>query len=214
MSKSTPWPPARSHRAAIAQRVGASRVTVYRYLHMNEPPARKQPRPRGSRLLRPYEAYLLRRWQEGCRNAKQLWRAIAAQGYGYSSHTVERFIGRLRQQSKGSTRSFRRASAAPPAAPRCQASERRPYTARQVVLLLTSPPGAAQLPASGYWRACARPTQASRGPVYRWKSSGGSARPRRQRTGQLVLRGRSAGGDRLQRFATGLRPFMPPCAPG
>lgn len=87
--------------ATIAEQVGVSRVTVYRYLHMHEPPARKQPHRRGSRLLGPYEAYLRRRWQEGCRNAKQLWREITAQGYRYSSHTSARRPGAGRDRAGG-----------------------------------------------------------------------------------------------------------------
>jgi transposase len=29
----------------------------------------------------PYAPYVLKRWQEGCRNGLQLWREVAAQGY-------------------------------------------------------------------------------------------------------------------------------------
>ena len=56
--------------ATIARQVGLSRHGVYNYLQMKQPPERTRiHRPGGSRLD-PYKAYLIRRWNEGCRNAQ------------------------------------------------------------------------------------------------------------------------------------------------
>lgn len=125
--------------ATIAQHVEVSRGTVYRYLRLAEPPRRKQPGRRGSYLLAPYEAYLRTRWQEGCRNAKQLGREIQAQGYRYASTTVERFIGPWRH-TLGTARSFRKAAPTAAGDKRVPARPPRPYTARQAALLLTARP--------------------------------------------------------------------------
>ena len=121
--------------ASIARQVGVSRGTVYRYRRMAAPPTRKQPGRRGSRLLDPYEGYV--RWHEGCRNAKQLWREIQAQGYACSSHTVERFVGQLRA-NHGQRRSFRAVAAGTASHRTVLVPEFRPYTARQAALLFTA----------------------------------------------------------------------------
>jgi transposase len=52
---------------------------------------------RRERCLDPYEAYLRRRWAEGCHNGQQLWREIRAQGFAYSSSPVARFVAQLRR---------------------------------------------------------------------------------------------------------------------
>src|SRR5215208_137834 len=51
----------------IAEIVGATRPTVYRYLALGGPPERQQPHRLGRGVLAPYEPYLARRWSEGCR---------------------------------------------------------------------------------------------------------------------------------------------------
>jgi len=47
-------------------------------------------RDKGSHLLKPYLKYLKKRWNEGCQNAKQLYREIKEQGYTGSDVTVRR----------------------------------------------------------------------------------------------------------------------------
>lgn len=47
-------------------------------------------RDKGSRLLQPFIKYLRQRWDEGCQNAKQLYREIKEQGYTGSDVTVRR----------------------------------------------------------------------------------------------------------------------------
>lgn len=83
----------------IAQRLQVCRGTVYRYLRMQQPPARAQCPVPHPLPLDTYKPYLLRRWNEGCRNAKQLWRELVAQGYPQSRSTVARFIGLLRVET-------------------------------------------------------------------------------------------------------------------
>ena len=82
----------------IAQQLGLSRPTVYRLLRRTTPPPPRSPQ-RSGQVLRPYMAYLIRRWREGCTDSMQLWRETRALGYAHSARTVSRFITRLRQAS-------------------------------------------------------------------------------------------------------------------
>jgi len=87
--------------AHIAQTVGVSRRTVYRYTRMDGPPERARPGPRpGKRVLAPYEPYLLKRWTEGCHNGVTLWHEIQEQGFAYSVTNVSRFLAHLRREGK------------------------------------------------------------------------------------------------------------------
>jgi transposase len=80
----------------IARQVGVTRTTVYRYLQSG-PPQRKHPARRGQqRVLEPWEPYLLKRWNEGCRTATRLWREIRDRGFAHSITCVQRFCARLR----------------------------------------------------------------------------------------------------------------------
>lgn len=108
----------------IAQMVGATRRTVYRYLALGGPPERQRPGPSKHRVLAPYEPYLIQRWAEGCRNRSRLFREIRLQGYQHSARTVSLFLKRLEQDPS--------ASGAATARPR---SNRTP-SARQVACLL------------------------------------------------------------------------------
>src|SRR4051794_28390483 len=64
---------------AIGRAVGASALTVYRWLKAGGPPSHNKPEQ--PRNIAPYEAFLARRWAEGCRNGARLWRELRAQGY-------------------------------------------------------------------------------------------------------------------------------------
>ncbi len=89
--------------AQIAREVGASRMTIYKYLREG-PPQRKRHSIHGKqRVLEPWEPYLLERWAEGCRMATQLWREIQAQGFAYSLTNVQRFVAELRRQGPSPT---------------------------------------------------------------------------------------------------------------
>lgn len=84
--------------AEIARTVGIARMTVYRSLREG-PPQRKRHSVHGrQRVLAPYEPYLRKRWNEGCRMATVLWREIRAQGFAYSLTTVQRFVAQLRRE--------------------------------------------------------------------------------------------------------------------
>jgi transposase len=82
----------------IAQLVGATRRTVYRYLALGGPPERQRPRRSARRVLAPYEPYLIQRWSEGCRNRSRLFREIRLQGYQHSARTVSLFLKRLNNE--------------------------------------------------------------------------------------------------------------------
>jgi transposase len=86
----------------IAQTVGATRRTVYRYLALDGPPERPQHRRSGRRVLAAYEAYLIQRWAEGCRNRSRLFREIRLLGYQHSARTVSLFLKRLEQEPSAS----------------------------------------------------------------------------------------------------------------
>jgi transposase len=82
----------------IAQLVGATRPTVYRYLALGGPPERQRPQRSKHRVLAPYEPYLIQRWAEGCRNRSRLFREIRLLGYQHSARTVSLFLKRLSEQ--------------------------------------------------------------------------------------------------------------------
>jgi transposase len=122
--------------AEIAHQLGIARRTVYYYLHMDQPPERKQPRPSRGRtpLVTPYKPYLLQRWAEGCRNAAILFQEIQALGYTASYSNVERFLAQFRtkvhkfKQEPPSTQPFR------------LSEQRRPLTALQAARAMTRAP--------------------------------------------------------------------------
>lgn len=79
---------------SIAQQTGLSPRSVRRWLAEGTFPEPRQRRRRPS-LIDPYEAYILQRWQHGCRNGLQIWREIAAQGYSGSSRALRNYLARL-----------------------------------------------------------------------------------------------------------------------
>src|SRR2546423_7015258 len=84
------------HVADIARMVRVSRQVVYRYLSLDGPPSCKRHATRRRTLLDPYKEYLLSRWDDGCRNAAQLWREIQALGFAYSYTNISRFLAQYR----------------------------------------------------------------------------------------------------------------------
>jgi transposase len=80
---------------AIAAHMGCARQTVNRYLSASTCPERQPPRPRPSRLA-PFTAYLLERWNAGCRNGAQLFREMKAQGFRGQYSIVSAYVGRMR----------------------------------------------------------------------------------------------------------------------
>jgi transposase len=82
--------------AAIAQALRIGTGTVRRYLQAGSFPERHRPRSRPS-ILDPFIDYLRRRWQEGCHNARQLWREIRTQGFPGSDGIVRRWLMQFKQ---------------------------------------------------------------------------------------------------------------------
>src|SRR5258708_1028936 len=92
--------------ASIARQIGVSRQTVYTYLQMKQPPARTRLPRKREKLLDPYKDYLVRRWNEGCRNSQQMYREIKEQGYIGSETVVGRLVAPFRAK-KRQARSFK-----------------------------------------------------------------------------------------------------------
>src|SRR6266581_9702680 len=65
----------------IAAQLGLARNTVRTYVRQPPDPPAPKPRPLRASQLDPYEAHLLKRWREGCRNAALLHREITQRGY-------------------------------------------------------------------------------------------------------------------------------------
>jgi transposase len=79
----------------IAEWVGTSQSTVYRYRELSEPPPRPGYKRRAS-VLDPYLPYLVKRWNEGSRSAKRLHAEIREMGYRHSVDTVNRLLSSFR----------------------------------------------------------------------------------------------------------------------
>jgi transposase len=114
--------------AHIARTVGISRQTAYRYLAMSRPPERKRKHERAPRPIDAYLPYLRHRWEEGCRNASQLWREIRAMGYAQSSRTLAHLMTEWRRQDPDGARTLPR---------RCRGEA---WTARRVAFLFIASP--------------------------------------------------------------------------
>jgi transposase len=87
---------------AICRSLGMSREAVRRYAHADSFPERRRP-PRKPSMLDPFEPYLRKRWQEGCRNASQLWREIKKQGYPGTPKRVLEWARQRREEPAPST---------------------------------------------------------------------------------------------------------------
>jgi hypothetical protein len=80
----------------VAREFGIHRHTVEKYLAFKVPPLRRHFTKKVSALA-PYEDYILKRWEQGCRNATRIWQEISEQGYpgayqnvGYGSPGISR----------------------------------------------------------------------------------------------------------------------------
>lgn len=82
----------------IALQVGVSERTISRWLTRGHVPSGRH-HARSLSVLDPYRAYLLKRWQEGCRKGSMLCRELKAQGYRGSERAVYRYLTRLQAQS-------------------------------------------------------------------------------------------------------------------
>ncbi len=82
----------------IARQLGLARNTVFNYVKQPSEPPPLPPRPRRTSQIDPYEAYLLMRWNAGCRNASLLFREIREQGYPGCKTMVRAYLGQWRKQ--------------------------------------------------------------------------------------------------------------------
>lgn len=83
--------------SVIARQLGLNRTTVRTYLRAEQVPAVRHPYHKPNPAQR-YESYLRRRWEEGCYNARQLYRELLTKGYKGSLKSVRKFITPWRQK--------------------------------------------------------------------------------------------------------------------
>ena len=79
----------------IAVLLGAERKTIRRWLRAASAPLWRK--PQRISLLEPHYDYLDRRWNEGCRNAAQLWRELVTLGFTGRPGTVRQWTGQRRK---------------------------------------------------------------------------------------------------------------------
>jgi len=79
----------------IAKRVGLGVRTIQRWLSEGAYVETNYHHRHRSRFDA-YEAYVMRRWDEGCHNIEQLWREIKAQGYPHSDQALRKHLEPLR----------------------------------------------------------------------------------------------------------------------
>ncbi len=114
--------------ADIARSVEISRETVYRYLRLGAPPERKRRSVRRT-VLDPYKEHLLRRWDEGCHDARRLCAEIRGMGYRHAYTNVSRFLAKIRLPVGERPSSHRE-----------RISAQRPPTPRQMAMLFVRRP--------------------------------------------------------------------------
>jgi transposase len=85
--------------AEIAAQVGMTERTVRRWLSRGDIPyvGPRKPRPR---LIDPYKAYLLSRWQQGCHQGAQLESELRAKGYQGSGRALYRYLETLEPSAR------------------------------------------------------------------------------------------------------------------
>ncbi len=116
----------------IAHQVGISRTTVNKYLNMKCPPARKTGKRSGS-VIDPYKEYIVKRWNDGVRNAQHVYRELKEMGYPGSDQPVQRYFVQFRQEKD--FRKFKQVD--PTLETPVKAPPKRPPTASQVAHWIT-----------------------------------------------------------------------------
>jgi len=116
----------------IAHHVGISRTTVNTYLNMEYPPARKTGKRSGS-VIDPYKEYIVKRWNEGVRNAQQIYREVKEMGYPGSDQPIQRYFVQFRRGKDH--RKFKQVD--PAQETPVKAPPKRPPTASQVAHWIT-----------------------------------------------------------------------------
>ena len=77
--------------SAIARELGLNRKTVSKYMALERPPEYAGRPPQPSKV-RPWLSYLRRRWDEGCHNARTLYREVVEQGYSGSERHIRKAV--------------------------------------------------------------------------------------------------------------------------
>ena len=80
--------------AEMALQLGVTQRTIQRWLATRTIPF-SGPRKQRARLVDPYKAFLLSRWQQGCHNGAQLERELRAKGYKGSGRALYRYLETL-----------------------------------------------------------------------------------------------------------------------
>lgn len=114
--------------AQIASGVGLSERTVYRWLARGAAPHRRH-HSRGRSVIDPYKAYVLKRWQEGCRKGSQLCQELKARGYQGSERAVYRYLTFLQETLLPAEQTATNGATKP-----------EPFSAKQAVWLLVRQP--------------------------------------------------------------------------
>ncbi len=83
--------------AQVARELGIHRHTVEKYLAFKAPPERRHFTSKVSAIA-PYEGHILKRWEQGCRNATRIWQEISEQGYPGAYQNVVRITRYLKEQ--------------------------------------------------------------------------------------------------------------------
>lgn len=99
----------------IARRLGVSRSTVCRYREREETPEPTRFRHK-KRVLDPYVPYVLKRWGEGCRNGRKLYREIRQRGYAHDISNLGRLLAELRRSEAAKKPGGKPAGRPPPGA--------------------------------------------------------------------------------------------------
>jgi len=85
--------------ARIARILRIHRHTVEKYLTFKAPPERRHFTKKVSAIA-PYEEYILKRWEQGCRNATRIHKEISEQGYPGAYQNVVRITRYLKEQER------------------------------------------------------------------------------------------------------------------
>lgn len=87
----------------IAEQVGMGERTVRSWLAHGSYPEPKRRRRRPS-LIDPYESFVLKRWEEGCRNGACLYKELRHQGFRGSQKALYRYLTRLQPEAETTRR--------------------------------------------------------------------------------------------------------------
>ena len=88
-------------KSEIGRRSDLNFRTVAKYIKADECPIHSGRRKRSGKLS-PYMDYMIKRWDEGCHNATQIWREIRKRGFNGSRRTVSEWATKKRKSMQSS----------------------------------------------------------------------------------------------------------------